>query len=130
MLSWETFATGLVTLTRDRSARLRLRTHLLTLQVFFKAARLSLAIPFGEGERRNGRGRWGRRIGEEAEREAGMNSLKVHGKKKKAYDTLIPKAKKAETLHKLLFTASSYTSSHCAKTLAFQGLCFLHGFPA
>ena len=50
MLSWETFATGLVTLTRDRSARLRLRTLLLTLQVFFKAARLSLAIPFGEKE--------------------------------------------------------------------------------
>lgn len=55
-----------------------------------------------------------------------MSSFKVREKKKKReYDTLIPKAKKGETLHKLLFTASSYTFLYCPKTLAFQELCFL-----
>lgn len=52
-----------------------------------------------------------------------MNTLKVHGKEE--YVTHSSPKLRNEKLHKLLFIASSYTSSHCPTTLAFQELCFL-----
>lgn len=88
------------------------------------AACLGLAVPFGEGERVKRRGRWDRWKGEKVGETDGDEYFKSLWKRKEYVTDSCPKLRN-EKLHKLLFTALSYTSSHCPNTLAFQQLCFL-----
>jgi len=126
MLSWKTSAKSLIKSTRERAFEVENSHRPLILQFSFASSMLWLNYPFRRGREGKEKDDGAGGKGDKCERETVMNALKINGKKKNKHVThSFPRTKKGETLLKL-FIASSYTTSHYPKTLAFQELCFLH----